>query len=197
MGFIPIKFQRGLVLFFNLVIILGIGAHAQNHDHHSEIKSKTATSSDTSQTKTSPLDSTQISALIDKYTAIQTALSQDNFENAKVANLSFGTLAKNLKSKNSQTTTLVKLQNISKQLAQSKTLSDFRTQFVNLSDVFITLLDNNPYPRKNPAVLVYCPMALNNKGAHWIQGEGKIQNPYFGTDMLTCGSKKKTFKYNP
>lgn len=38
----------------------------------------------------------------------------------------------------------------------------------------------------------YCPMALNNKGAYWISGIKEIQNPYFGSSMLKCGSTKET-----
>jgi membrane fusion protein, copper/silver efflux system len=38
----------------------------------------------------------------------------------------------------------------------------------------------------------YCPMALNNKGAYWLSNEKKIQNPYFGDMMMSCGSTKET-----
>lgn len=34
----------------------------------------------------------------------------------------------------------------------------------------------------------YCPMAFDNKGGYWLAKEDKIQNPYFGDKMLTCGS---------
>lgn len=33
----------------------------------------------------------------------------------------------------------------------------------------------------------YCPMAFNNKGAHWISSSKDILNPYFGDKMLKCG----------
>jgi Cu(I)/Ag(I) efflux system membrane fusion protein len=34
----------------------------------------------------------------------------------------------------------------------------------------------------------FCPMAFDNQGAYWLAKEEKIQNPYFGDKMLTCGS---------
>jgi Cu(I)/Ag(I) efflux system membrane fusion protein len=37
--------------------------------------------------------------------------------------------------------------------------------------------------------LVFCPMAFNNKGAHWVQKVGEIVNPYHGMMMLHCGDK--------
>jgi Cu(I)/Ag(I) efflux system membrane fusion protein len=33
-----------------------------------------------------------------------------------------------------------------------------------------------------------CPMANNNKGAIWLSTEKDIRNPYYGEQMLTCGS---------
>ncbi len=38
-----------------------------------------------------------------------------------------------------------------------------------------------------------CPMANNNKGAVWLSTEKEVENPYFGTSMLTCGSVIETF----
>lgn len=37
----------------------------------------------------------------------------------------------------------------------------------------------------------YCPMASNNKGATWLSEVKEIKNPYFGSEMLNCGSIKK------
>lgn len=39
----------------------------------------------------------------------------------------------------------------------------------------------------------FCPMADDNKGAIWISETKEIKNPYFGSQMLTCGSIKKEF----
>ena len=40
----------------------------------------------------------------------------------------------------------------------------------------------------------FCPMALNNKGAFWLSESADIRNPYFGSDMLTCGETRDTIK---
>ena len=39
----------------------------------------------------------------------------------------------------------------------------------------------------------FCPMAFNNSGAFWIASEKEINNPYFGSMMLHCGSVKEEF----
>ncbi|KMQ61628.1 hypothetical protein ACM46_16695 [Chryseobacterium angstadtii] len=37
----------------------------------------------------------------------------------------------------------------------------------------------------------YCPMYNDGKGAIWISEAKAIKNPYYGSEMLTCGSVKK------
>lgn len=37
----------------------------------------------------------------------------------------------------------------------------------------------------------FCPMANEGKGAIWISETKDIKNPYYGSQMLTCGSVKK------
>ncbi len=39
----------------------------------------------------------------------------------------------------------------------------------------------------------YCPMYNDGKGAIWISETKEIKNPFYGSQMLTCGSLKKTF----
>lgn len=34
----------------------------------------------------------------------------------------------------------------------------------------------------------HCPMAFDNRGADWLQGDEQLLNPYFGAAMLKCGS---------
>ena len=36
----------------------------------------------------------------------------------------------------------------------------------------------------------FCPMAFDFAGASWIQREGEIMNPYYGSGMLHCGAFK-------
>ena len=36
----------------------------------------------------------------------------------------------------------------------------------------------------------FCPMADNNNGAYWLSLEKKINNPYFGKEMPSCGEVK-------
>lgn len=48
-----------------------------------------------------------------------------------------------------------------------------------------------------PGYTVYydnCPMYNDNKGANWLSKETGIKNPYYGSQMLTCGKTVETIK---
>ena len=65
-----------------------------------------------------------------------------------------------------------------------------REHFVKLSAAMIELMKII-----KPEYTVYidhCPMYNNNKGADWLSKESGIKNPYYGIQMLTCGSTKET-----
>ena len=40
----------------------------------------------------------------------------------------------------------------------------------------------------------FCPMANDGKGANWLSRENGIKNPYYGSQMLTCGRTVETIK---
>lgn len=40
----------------------------------------------------------------------------------------------------------------------------------------------------------HCPMYNNGKGADWLSKESAIKNPFFGSQMIGCGSVKETIK---
>ena len=41
---------------------------------------------------------------------------------------------------------------------------------------------------------IYCPMALDGKGASWLSSTEKVENPYYGSDMYSCGYIKEIIK---
>ena len=45
-----------------------------------------------------------------------------------------------------------------------------------------------------PVYYDHCPMYNDGKGADWLSKESGIKNPYYGSQMLTCGSTKETIK---
>ena len=68
-----------------------------------------------------------------------------------------------------------------------------RLPFGTLSSAMYGLLKN--VDLKNARVYQeYCPMAYNEKGAHWLSDDSDIKNPYFGKKMLECGEVTDVIK---
>ncbi|HJR60699.1 MAG TPA: hypothetical protein VJ813_14910 [Vicinamibacterales bacterium] len=66
-------------------------------------------------------------------------------------------------------------------VAAAKTLDDARTAFGELSSILVPVFQ----AEKIPGTTAYiCPM--NQKP--WVQRGDKMENPYYGKSMLTCGS---------
>ncbi|GAB3831993.1 hypothetical protein GCM10028895_52460 [Pontibacter rugosus] len=38
----------------------------------------------------------------------------------------------------------------------------------------------------------HCPMANNDQGGYWLSSSAEIRNPYFGEQMLKCGSTEES-----
>lgn len=45
-------------------------------------------------------------------------------------------------------------------------------------------------PGNRDIFVIFCPMALDNSGAHWLSVSQEVRNPYFGEAMLKCGNVK-------
>jgi hypothetical protein len=67
-------------------------------------------------------------------------------------------------------------------------LATVRQAYKNVSDGMIEYMRADASTQSGN-VIVVCPMAFEDKGALWVQAEGKIANPYFGASMLRCGNK--------
>ena len=49
-----------------------------------------------------------------------------------------------------------------------------------------------------PAETLYqfkCPMAMDNRGATWLQLDDSTRNPYFGAAMLQCGEVQQVLHF--
>jgi len=66
-----------------------------------------------------------------------------------------------------------------------------REHFVTLSKNVNDLI--NMFGTKQKLYQDYCPMYNDGKGAYWISETKDIKNPFYGSEMLACGSLKKTY----
>lgn len=103
------------------------------------------------------------------YIMAQEALAADDFANAQKA-------LKSLVQHSDES-----LKSLAVRAADATDIQTMRDGFGPLSERF---MDREIPPGYK---LAYCPMADHNQGAYWVQKEGEIMNPYFGSAMLHCG----------
>jgi len=72
-------------------------------------------------------------------------------------------------------------------IANNDILENQRSHFVILNENMVPISMN--IKSLDPTIYVQkCPMANNNKGAVWLSLDKDIRNPYYGEQMITCGS---------
>jgi copper chaperone CopZ len=77
-------------------------------------------------------------------------------------------------------------------IAETKDPSHQRDHFTTLSKNMYALMKVSK--QETPTYFQHCPMANDGKGADWLSKENAIKNPYFGSQMLSCGKTVETIK---
>ncbi len=172
-------------------------------------KAKTKSKADphaghTMPTKTNTQNSgllSQFKSVLEEYYSLKDALVADN---AKLASDKANALQMSLTTISTDGWSTAQLNIFSKSL-QDKLQTDVTSIKENNKKIdiqrkhFITLSENITKLVKElklnvaPAYLQFCPMANGGKGAYWLSKENKVLNPYYGKQMLTCGSVKEIY----
>ena len=79
------------------------------------------------------------------------------------------------------------------EMEQAAGIDALRSGFFSLS-VAMTGMVEAYGAGQGPVYELYCPMAFGNQGATWLQGDPRVNNPYFGASMLRCGEVKRQLK---
>ncbi len=77
-------------------------------------------------------------------------------------------------------------------IAATKDAGNQRDSFLTLSKNMYELMKVSK--QETPTYLQFCPMANKGKGANWLSKDLAIKNPYYGSQMLSCGKTVETFK---
>jgi len=72
----------------------------------------------------------------------------------------------------------------------AKDLAGVRIHFRKVSTDMISLAQAQGPEMGIKLYKVHCPMAFEDTGADWLQSSLKIANPYYGPEMLRCGTIK-------
>ncbi len=133
-----------------------------------------------------------IDVLMENYFSIKESLSSDNLKDALNYANSFkkdiGKIKMDLIKGDSHMEwmeTATKLKNKINDFISKSDIKKARDSFAFLSDASTeAILKFGSGQQK--IYQLHCPMALNGKGAYWLQKDKDTRNPFFGSEMLTC-----------
>jgi len=66
-------------------------------------------------------------------------------------------------------------------------IDKMRLSLDSLTDALANTLEVFGVSPDPPIYEAHCPMALDGKGAEWLQRGAEVRNPYFGQSMISCG----------
>ena len=102
-----------------------------------------------------------------EYVRAQTALAADDFEGAQTALAGLMAIADPT------------IRPLAEVAADAEDITTMRSDFKPLSEFLAAMELPQGYAR------AYCPMY--DGGSNWVQEDGPVRNPYYGSEMLTCG----------
>ncbi|MBK9283038.1 MAG: DUF3347 domain-containing protein [Sphingobacteriaceae bacterium] len=165
-----------------------------------EAKTKTDSTNQSSNTVVGePQLVNQLTAVFDNYFLVKDALVQTNGEMAAEKSKALLIAIKAVKMEKLSTDVhivwmkvLTNLQEDSEHIADTKDASHQRDHFMTLSKNIYELIKVSKY--EQPIYYQFCPMANDGKGANWLSKENTVKNPYYGSQMLSCGKTVETIK---
>lgn len=171
------------ILTLTLLTLISFSAVAQ-HEHHGN----------NDQEEVQHQHREHLEMLILHYMEAKNALVQDNFESAKKH---LGAFTKEVHSSSEMnqhenhaekhTEHHGKMMAAVEEASASEDIKALRSAFKKISGELITAVQNQGYEGK--LFKQYCPMY--EVGSSWLSTEEKVQNPFFGQSMHSCGDSSE------
>lgn len=79
-------------------------------------------------------------------------------------------------------------------LLGEKTMLGKRREFQMISDITYDLITSTGL-KEQKVYRDFCPMFNDGNGAYWLSQIQRINNPYYGDEMLGCGEIKETMQF--
>lgn len=140
-----------------------------------------------------------LGAVLDAYLTIQAALAGDTIEGVPAAAQTLGAAVETMTAtppegqphfwheRMAETATL---QVQARALASAEDLASARLAFGAFSGAFVPLVEGTGVPEGFEIARFTCGMfSQSPEGGLWLQRDGATRNPYFGSAMLTCGTR--------
>lgn len=140
-----------------------------------------------------------LSLVFDNYFAVKDALvnTDGSAASAKAKKLLLAINSVNMGSFTAEEHTvwmkvLADLKRDTKKIADSQDIAVQRDQFSALSTNMYSVMKVSQLAQTT--YYQFCPMANDGAGANWLSKENTVKNPYYGSQMLSCGKTVETLK---
>ena len=180
------------------------GVPMTGHAHHGDMsvsqrEIKEVPKSENRETQTPMAFRKQIDGVLSAYFGTHEALHQDEAKDVRKGGKNLLNALKavdmGLLSGDAHMAWMKELKNLNEQASALEKTSDINKQreaFYLLSESLTSVVGQFGTSGKQSVLQFHCPMAFNNRGAHWLQNKTGIQNPYFGQAMPKCGEQTAT-----
>ncbi|RZL54749.1 MAG: DUF3347 domain-containing protein [Pedobacter sp.] len=166
--------------YIGLVALVCAALLACNSNKQSaETKDTTVLATDTSVVAPLGFQDEKLQHIYAAYIKLKDQLVATKLETAKPAAIE---LAKALKSFEGCENAAV----IAGKIAEAKDIKAQRAAFTDLNVEIIPVFKHAALT-SGTIYVQHCPMANNGDGGDWLSSEKKIQNPYYGDEMMECG----------
>ncbi len=164
-------------------------AYHLGHNHNGTPQTATASKQEASQLK----------AVFESYFAIKDALvkTDGGIASAKAKELQTAIAAVKMETLTTTEHTIwmkvqMDLAFDAEHISETKDASHQRDHFTSLSKNMYELM--KVAKQDAPIYYQHCPMYNDGKGANWLSKENAVKNPYYGSQMLSCGKTVETIK---
>lgn len=149
-------------------------------------KSNTHTEKETVQQTTVAFKDEKLKNIYTAYLKLKDNLVKSNAEDAKKAALALSGELTNFNGCENAA-------QIAALISNSTDLKEQRKQFTALNIELIPMFKHTELTA-GTIYVQHCPMANKGDGGDWLSSEKKIQNPYYGDEMLECGAVTEEIK---
>lgn len=177
----------------NLIACSSDNGHASN---------KIENAKQISVTTTDDLRAKEVKLLWDEYLRLRDALVRAEAEEANKWALSLGVSTQNFPTEKLNDEELLRWKRQQKEIWEQTTaingatLEKQRELFEGLSKTMYQVVTELGLPKGVTVFQQQCPMAFDNRGAWWLSDRSDIVNPYFGMQMLNCGTVTEAIQFN-
>ena len=164
--------------YIGVLLILGLmSCHNSEHKGH---ESQDSVKKVAGTEQVIKFDDAKVQGIYDRYLDLKNFLVDTKYKEAKEASK---VLSAKLGSYEGCENTAL----IADKITNAATIEEQRKQFTFLSSDVIAMFKHAEI-KKGTIYVQHCPMANNGDGGDWLSSNKNIQNPYYGSEMMECGS---------